>query len=629
MKKITDLSSLKWTLTGYTPYQWGWGRSMETGVAIVSEIAALPATVPGSVQGALRAARVLPDWNIGLNIRDCEWVEHRHWMFETIVPDGYLKKELTCRLCCQGLDGSGWVLVNGGEVGKFANSFIPHYFELSNALKEKGNRIQIIFDCPPRWLGQFGHTSQMTQWKPRFNYTWDWMPRLVQTGIWDGISLEISDGKEIRDARCWTDGDSLHVVAKGGRMRLTLKDGDKVIRTEDFGNKIIWKNLPVERWCPNGHGYQKLYELTCELLEPCEIRSWRVGFKSIEWQQCEGAPENADPWICVVNGKPVFLQGVNWTPIKPNFADVAEGDYRKLLTTYRDMGCNILRVWGGAVLEKEIFYELCDEMGFMVWQEFPLSSSGLDNWPPEDPESIESMGRIAESYVSRRQHHASLLLWCGGNELQGDIGGGKVGIGKPVDNSHPLISRLKAVVEKMDPGRRFLPTSASGPRFTADKKDFGKGEHWDVHGPWNVESQEYWDGDDSLFRSEVGVPGASSAKLIRKHSGGLPKMPANLDNPLWRRTAWWIQWDDFLKDKGCEPRNLEEFVEWSQERQAEGLAIAVRTCKGRFPKCGGIIIWMGHDCFPCTANTAIIDFNGEPKPAAVAVGEIFNRQIIS
>lgn len=91
-------------------------------------------------------------------------------------------------------------------------------------------------------------------------------------------------------------------------------------------------------------------------------------------------------------------------------------------------------------------------------------------------------------------------------------------------------------------------------------------------------------------------------------------MPADIENPLWRRTAWWIQLDDFLKEKGCKPRNLDEFVEWSQKQQADGLALAVRTCKSRFPKCGGVIIWMGHDAFPCTANTSVLNFNGEPNP---------------
>jgi beta-mannosidase len=204
----------------------------------------------------------------------------------------------------------------------------------------------------------------------------------------------------------------------------------------------------------------------------------RVGFMSVRWEPCEGAPAAADPWVCVVNGRPIFMQGVNWTPIQPTFADVSDDQYRHLLEIYRDLGCTMVRFWGGAFLEKEIFYGLRDELGLMLCQEFPLSSSGLDNWPPEDIEAVEEMARIGESYVKRRRHHVSLAVWCGGNEVQGD---------RPADLSHPMLARLTEVVREHDLGRRYLPTSPSGPSFAADRENFGKGLHWDVHGPWRRE----------------------------------------------------------------------------------------------------------------------------------------------
>jgi beta-mannosidase len=359
-----------------------------------------------------------------------------------------------------------------------------------------------------------------------------------------------------------------------------------------------------------------------------EVRT--IGFKRVEWRPCEGAPPAADPWLCVVNDRPIFLQGVNWTPIRPNFADVTEGDYRKRLELYRDLGCNLLRVWGGAFPEKECFYRICDELGLLVWQEFPLSSSGVDNWPPEDEQSIAAMAAIAASYIERRQHHVSLLLWCGGNELVGGLHGSKVGAVVPVDVSHPLIGRLAQVVAERDPGRRFLPTSSSGPRFGARAADFGKGLHWDVHGPWKLpgtmaEWRAYWERDDALFRSETGAPGASPVEIIRRMRGALPETPGTANNPLWRRTGWWIEWPVFVQEHGREPESLEEFVTWSQSRQAEALAIAARACKTRFPRCGGFLVWMGHDSFPCTANTAIVDFDGEPKPAALALQAVFTQ----
>ncbi len=279
MTSTLDLSTLTWSLRGFTPYQWQWGRSMETGVALVSEIPEIPAPVPGSVQAALR---------------------------------------------CEGLDGSGWVLVNGREVGTFANAFIAHAFDLTPALRERDNRLQIVFDCPPRWLGQFGYTSRMTEWKPRFNYTWDWTPRLVQIGIWDAITLELGPPAALAAARCQAAGTTLRVWAAGGPCRLTLTDGDgRLVRVGEFTAEAIWENLPVEPWWPNGDGAQPLYTVRCESLVDGSIREWRVGFKSVEWQACEGAPADADPWLCVGNRKPVFLQGVNWTPIRPNFADAA------------------------------------------------------------------------------------------------------------------------------------------------------------------------------------------------------------------------------------------------------------------------------------------------------------------
>lgn len=654
MKNTFDLSQLEWKLAGFSPLGWTFAKSMEIGADSASEIPVVKANVPGSVQGALLVADILPDWNMGLKSRECEWVENRHWIYETRLPDTWMnnRKDRICHLRCLGLDYSGWVFLNGEEVGTFSNSMIPHSFDLTKSLKDSSNVLRIIFDCAPRWLGQFGYTSRMTEWKPRFNYTWDWQPRLLQIGIWDDIFLEITDQNGVISSfRCRPEYDMSKKCgslkcngiidnASGCKLKLSLLEGSHKIAVQDFDAETLTAgidlaDLDVSPWQPNGAGEHPLYDLEVQLFDSesniMDGRRMRVGFKHIEWTQCKDAPENADPWICNVNGKAIFLQGVDWTPILPNFADLKRDDYRHQLEIYRDLGFNVLRVWGGAVLEKEWFYELCDEFGILIWQEFPLSSAGTENWPPEDPQAMDELVEIARSYIERRQHHASLLLWCGGNELQGDLEGNKIGTGKPVTMDHPLMKLWKTLIDEMDPGRRFMPSSSSGPRFCASKEDFGKGLHWDVHGPWNCDGytneewKDYWNNDDSLFRSELGCPGASPVDIINKYSDGIPLLPANMDNPLWRRTPWWIQWPQFLKEHNREPRNIEEYVAWSHERQRNALEIAVRACKNRFPGIGGVIIWMGRDAFPCMANTSIFDFYGRPKPAALAIGEIFNN----
>src|SRR5436853_2945630 len=138
--------------------------------------------------------------------------------------------------------------------------------------------------------------------------------------------------------------------------------------------------------------------------------------RPVEWRHRQVAPSEADPWVCVVNGRPVFLQGVNCPPVLPNFADTTSEEYRTRLTAYADLGVNTLRVNGVGFLEKKCFYDLCDELGLLVWQDVPLSSSGVDNSPPSDEAAATEIAAILASFIERRQHHPSLLLWCGGNE---------------------------------------------------------------------------------------------------------------------------------------------------------------------------------------------------------------------
>jgi beta-mannosidase len=642
MKRIHDLSELSWVVSGWAPDAW------RQAPATRAEVPPVPASVPGSVQQALKDAGLLPDWTMGLNARACEWVENRHWIYETTLPAGWRLADGCHRLHCAGLDWKGTVFLNDREIGRFEGAFTPHVFELDQALADGENRLRLVFECPPRSLGQAGFTSRVTTWKPRFNYAWDWTPRLVQLGVWDAVTLEVTDGDEIRDLRAWTSMEmrmetgNLNVRGHVGgtrarRVRCVLTQRENVIHEERFSASefqvgVSFRDIPVRLWWPNGAGAQPVYALRVELLDEAEAVldavERRVGFKHVEWRPCEGAPEDADPWLCVVNGKPLHLRGVAWMPIRPHFADVTEADYRKRLELYRDLGVNTIRVWGGTYLEKTCFYDLCDELGLLVWQEFPLSASASDAWPTEQAEAIAQMNAIARSFVARRQHHASLMLWGGGHALQTAPDGRIGGVGRPCGLDHPMLAMLADVVDALDPTRRFVPTSASGPFATAERERFGQGLHWDVHGPWAApgdlaEWAAYWQGDDALFRSEVAASGASGVDLVEIHAGELQPTPIDAANPYWRRTASWADAEAFKAVTGRAPKDLREFVSWSQQRQAEALSIAAKASAERFPRTGGFVVWFGHDCFPCASSTAIVDYWGRPKPAALALKEIW------
>ncbi len=645
MKRVRDLSDLDWQLHGVVPHIW-WRDTQE------SKHETIPAPVPGSVQLALRSAGQLEDWEQGYDTRNCEWVENRHWIYETVVPDEWLSEGGRCRLRCKGLDGPGWILWDGEELYRFDNAHVPHVIDLpKGGDAPDGHWLRIVFDCPPRWLGQFGYTSQIRDWKPRFNYHWDWTYRLVQIGIWDEILIEILDDGEIEACRLVADADPANASGRlaiganavgppGAVLRAALSDGAGVVREQtvplaDWPEAgLTWGGLPVELWWPNGMGAQKLYTFELALSDArgavLDTLTRRVGFRHVDWAQNEDAPDGAEPWICVVNGKPMFIQGANWTPIRPNFADLTEADYRKRLHCYASLHFNLMRVWGGAMLERTWFYDLCDELGILVWQEFPLSSSGRDNYPPDDDEFIEELSVIARSFIARRQHHASLVIWCGGNELCKLRDDPRR---TPITLEHPAMARLSNIVQECDSTRRFLPSTPSGPSFMALPGNFGKGVHWAVNGPWQLwgdleEWEQYWRNSDALAHTETGAGGPSSADLIRRHIGDHKELPVDWTNPLYTTASgWYIEYPQFEKEHGRAPESLDEFVQWGQKRHADAVRILAQCSKDKFPKCGGVVIWMGHDSATCTCNSSVIDFDGNPKPAALALGEVFKKPL--
>ena len=659
--KTYDLTTLNWKLWGYRPEAWKINFNFSDFTGSWAEYINIPVEVPGSVRGALLKEGIITDWNYGLNSVLSEWVENRDWLFVTKIPDKWVSlKNKRIILHCDGLDFRGVVKINGQNAGDFNNTFLPYEFDITSLLKGKDNTLAIVFQGNPHSLGQVGYTSKIKDWKPRFYYGWDWVPRIVQTGIWDKVwlSVEDKDQPELKNILITTDADKskdkgeLRIRAYINEKYLNYKigvslsdvNGEKVFEDIVTGNQLVdqkvWNKLKIKRWWPNGLGDQPLYNLQITLYDkenkPVQSIRRKIGFRHLEWLPCEGAAEDAEPWICSVNGTPVFLQGVNWTPVRPNFADLKKTDYQKLLQTYKDLGINTFRVWGGSFPEKEWLYDLCDEMGIMVWQDFPLSSSGIDNYPPEGVSEVYTMSEIVKHYIYRLQYHTSLILWCGGNELY------TLDNKTTVTDKHIMIREMKDVVNALDPSRRFIFGSPSGPNIGAVVSNFGSGRNWQTHGPWNLPYtapyneplkeggdimtavRSYWERNDALFISEAGVPGAMSAEMIEKYAGKYDPLPASIDNPLWRNVNWWIDWDEYLKDtEGKDKDSLEAYVRWSQERQKEGLAIAVKSMKDKFPRCGGFLIWMGHDCFPCMVNTSLIDFEGNLKPAAVELSKIW------
>ncbi len=637
---VVDLATLTWTLEGWRPGEWELASAVETAVSRSCDIGPIPTRFPGSVRGALQEQGLIPDPTIALQSRASEFIEHRHWVLRAELPTDLPQGELELEF--DSLDGPAVVFIDGVRRGETANSFLSLRIGLGDAASHSGASIAIVFLTPPPYLGQIGRTSELRDWRPRFNYGWDWTPRVVQIGPARAGRLHVRRGAPapkdliVRTAyAAGADGETNSgtgtvsgsgTAAAGVELRIELlsSEGDALAGTSvaadaDGSFRFTVTADAVDGWW--GTGRRCLLRVT-EREGGQALDRW-IGFRDVRWQRNPGAPDDAEPWLLHIDGAPVFIRGVNWIPLRGDYADVGLDEYRQRLEQYRDLGVNLLRVWGGAARERDEFYEMCDELGMLVWQELPQSSSGLDNHPPADVAYAAELAEIAEHYARTLHHHPSVVVWSGGNELAGAPG--EPTPGTPLTFDHPALQAAKRAIRTIDPDRKIVPTSPTGPRYVADEGDFGLGLHHDVHGPWVVspapaEWERYWRADDALLRSEVGVAGASGIDLLEKY--GIDGTNAEERALLWRHTSnWWFDRED------VPDTDLPSWVQKSQDEQATALSVAASSAMNRFPACGGFIVWMGHDSFPCAISLAVVDYEGRLKPAALALGEVYSRTL--
>lgn len=644
------LNGSDWTLTGWWKNQWMMATSMETDTAIPACIQPIPATVPGAVQLDLMKAGLLDDPFIGADSLKGEWVNLREWtLCKTFrVPASFRGKR--CVLHFEGLDFCGHIQLNNQKIREFSGMFEPVDIDVTDLLCYDGeNLLRVLFHFSPEVDGQYGFTSKMTEIKSRFNYVWDWCPRIVPVGIWDDVCLYCYEHCDILDFY----PKAVPTAENAGRIdaqlslscrtqgsytvRCTLQDNghsiaalEKSFELSEGDNQLSFSfdAKPISLWWPNKAGDQKLYTVCTEIYTHdgvlCQSAQKTVGFRSVKWVRNPDSPASALPYTMQINGKNIFLTGVNWVPYTPFYGAMEKGGYQKYLKRFRDMNCNIIRVWGGAILEKEAFYEVCDQYGLLVWQEFHQSSSGIDNCPSSDPALLQKLERISARCIRARRSHASHAIWCGGNELM-------YANGTPVNDTHVNIQMLQKLVEQLDPDACFLPCSASGPTFCAAQEEFGQGIHHENHGPWNYlgpkAQYEYYNQDDSLLRSESGTPAVNRLETLEKVKGDFELWPPDLSNFFWlHHGAWWIPrplMTEFFGEWSDTQQDLETFIALSQYIQFESLRYAASSMLRRWPNASGYLIWAGNEPYPNSCNCNVVEQDGTPKRGYYALQSIY------
>jgi beta-mannosidase len=593
----------------------------------------LPATVPGCVHTDLLAAGKIPDPFYGTNELGLQWIEERDWEYRTTftVTAAFLA-EAEIDLCADGLDTVATVTLNGKKIASTDNMFIAHRWAVKKNLRAGRNELVVHFRSamdyirktrnftPPRACNDpVGGCVRIR--KEQCQFGWDWGPRFVTAGIWRALRLEargVNRLAHVRVAQTHTDSGrhvALTLAPELARPEskvtyvVTLSlDGRPVVESEDLSFAVPSPQL----WWPAGQGEQPLYDLTVTARDSAGRElgtiTKRLGLRTIVLDR------HADQWgesfQFVVNGRPVFIKGANWIPADSFVTRLDRAAYARDLRSAVLGNMNCVRVWGGGIYESEDFYDLCDELGLLVWQDFLF---GCDLYPSDDA-FLASVRTEATQAVARLHHRACLMLWCGNNELV-QINGAELRADPALKAGYEALFHvlLPEVVASQDGVTPYWPTSEWRGTFENGHElgeKSGDTHFWDVwHSRKPVKDYEKW---NFRFCSEFGMQSYSSPETQATFAPADANIfDAVMENHQKNRGGNQVILD-YVSRRYRYPKSQDDLIYLSQLNQAYCMSTGVEHYRRLMPRCMGAIYWQLNDCWP-VASWSSIEYTGKWK----------------
>lgn len=592
----------------------------------------MPAVVPGAVQLDWAKAKGLPDWNWGANVRAYDRLEDFFWLYRTMIPRVELADDERLVLSGKGVDYHAEFRAAGKTVLVHTGLCTP--FELDLTEYSGGAPLEILVHPAPKRPGSSADRSEASAvTKPAVSYGWDWHPRLIPLGLSDEVRLEVRPARHIRDVNFQyelsADLTLAHIVVNVDASEPTPFSWRL---TDPEGNVFIQSTAPratlksPRLWWTHDHGEQYLYSLEVTLDTPGAASfKRRVGFRRVRLVMAEEAWEHpadfpksrSHPPITVeLNGRRIFARGTNWVNPEIFHGSITAATYEPLLRLARSANFNLLRCWGGAPVSKESFFQFCDELGLLVWQEFPLACNAY----PDDPAYLEDLDRESRAIIQMVRQHPCLALWCGGNELFNAWS-------RMDDQSHAL-RLLNRNCFDLDRRTPFLPT--------APVDGMGHGDYRFLDDKGREIFQIFQESACTAY-SEFGCPNISSAEYLKTF---IP------EEELWPPrpgTSWEVHhafnsWSEdpniWISTRAIEhyfgaSATLEDLVERGQWLQAEGYKSVFEEARRQAPRCAMALNWCFNEPWPTAANNSLLNYPAIPKPAFEAVREACRPVLVS
>lgn len=578
-----------------------------------------PAKVPGSVQLDYAAAYDLPDYRFETNFEQYRWMEDKFWVYSA----EYDATELTAphlRFVTKGIDYEYDIYVNGEKQLSYEGMYHTTVFDLTGWIGQKIILEIVVYPVPKSTLSNVhaGTRDEQNQsCKPGVSYGWDFHPRLVPLGIWNETYLEISDQAEpikpIVTYKLNEDRSLATVTLQANADHITewtvtapngevVFHGNQPFEAFEIENPLLW-------WC-NGYGEPNLYtwELRVNHFGLQETYSGRIGFKTVTLEMNAGTWDLPDfpksrscaPITLCLNGVPIFAKGANWVCPEIFYSELSRNRYQEQLELVRSAHMNIVRCWGGAVVNKTEFFDLCDELGIMVWQEFPL---GCNNYIATD-RYMELLRREATDIIEHVSTHACHVIWCGGNELFNSWSG-------MTDQSLPL-RLLNSLTLEHTPNIPFLATSPL--------MGMGHGSYIFIYhnGREVIDVMQH---SNNTAYTEFGCPAISNLECLKQITSVedlFPLVENQITTAHHAFHAWGFHSHACLNDIAHyykESNSLEELISHSQFLQSVAYRFIFEEARRQKPHCSMAINWCLNEPWPCVANNSVICYPNHIKQA--------------
>ncbi len=580
----------------------------------------IPATVPGAVQLDWARARGLPDYAYGQNVGAYAGLEDSAWLYRTEVPKVPLRAGERLFFYCGGVDFQCEVRLGGAAATTRCGMLTAFDLDVTGA--KPGTPLEVLILPAPKRGGMPADRTQASHvTKPAVSYGWDWHPRLIPLGLCEETGFEVrppvhmghvdfaytlAEDFQSAEITVFVDCDD---PGAGPRWRLLGPEGATVLESSQSRARLERPRL----WWTHDHGEPSLYTLEVELAGG-DLHRRRVGFRRVRlvmfpgaWDEDGPFPKSREkpPVTIELNGRRIFGKGSNWVCPDIFHGRVDGGTYAPLLKLALEAHFNLLRCWGGAPAPKEPFFEQCDALGILVWQEFPLAC----NLYPDDPAYLAMLDRESRSLIRRVRQHPSLGLWVGGNELFNAWS-------RMTDQSLPLRLLNRNCLE-LDPGTPFLPT--------APVEGMGHGDYRFRHLGRDV--FETFQGARCTAYTEFGCPGASPVDYLKTFIPEAELWPPRAGTSwethhglgAWESeaTAWLCT--TTLEHYFGRAASLDEMVAWSGWLQSEGYRSIFEEARRQQPRCSMALNWCFNEPWPSAANNSVINWPARPKPAYASI----------